>query len=209
MLQIAHGLTEYGQRYEDFAEFLTGYGYAVAVNDVIGHGESVTPGEEPVHIEKWEHTVKDFGTCRRRTEERFGGLPYYMLGFSLGSFILHSYLTEHAQGIQGVILAGTGMIPGSMTCGFFYQFLSGMEYVNQHRKELKLQAPVLLISSARDPVGDFGKGVEKLYSRYRKMGITVELKLIPEYRHDILHDGCRREVWEYIREWMESRGGCA
>ena len=111
VLQIAHGLTEYGQRYEDFAEFLTGYGYAVAVNDVIGHGESVTPGEEPVHIEKWEHTVKDFGTCRRRTEERFGGLPYYMLGFSLGSFILHSYLTEHAQGIQGVILAGTGMIP--------------------------------------------------------------------------------------------------
>lgn len=96
-----------------------------------------------------------------------------------------------------------------MTCGFFYQFLSGRKYVNQHRKELKLQAPVLLISGARDPVGDFGKGVEKLYSRYRKMGITVELKLIPEYRHDILHDGCRREVWEYIREWMESRGGCA
>lgn len=54
--------TEYSQRYKDFAEFLTGYGYAVAANDVIGHGESVIPGEEPVHIEKWEHTVGDFGS---------------------------------------------------------------------------------------------------------------------------------------------------
>ncbi len=271
VLQISHGLTEYGQRYRDFAEFLTRYGYAVAANDVIGHGKSVTPGEEPVHIEKWEDTVKDFETCRRKTGERFGDLPYYTMGFSLGSFILQSYLTEHAAGIQGIILAGTGMIPdfqlkaakayvkyigkkagmnrkdprihelsfgtynkhfdggkkafswlyadetcrlayekeqkGSedMTCGFFYQFLSGMEYVNRHRKKLKLQAPVLLISGSQDPVGDFGKGVEKLYSRYRKMGITADLKLIPGYRHDILHDRCGRKVWEYIREWMERK----
>ncbi|HIV38469.1 MAG TPA: lysophospholipase [Candidatus Blautia stercorigallinarum] len=111
VLQISHGLTEYGQRYRDFAEFLIRYGYAVAANDVIGHGKSVTPGEEPVHIEKWEDTVKDFETCRRKTGERFGDLPYYTMGFSLGSFILQSYLTEHAAGIQGIILAGTGMIP--------------------------------------------------------------------------------------------------
>ena len=74
MLQISHGLTEYGQRYKDFAEFLTGYGYTVAANDVIGHGESVTPGEEPVHIEKWEHTVKDFETCRKAYEREQNGV---------------------------------------------------------------------------------------------------------------------------------------
>lgn len=39
-------------------------------------------------------------------------------------------------------------------------------------------------------------------NRHRK-----ELKLIPGYRHDILHDSCGREVWEYIREWMERGEG--
>ena len=37
-----------------------------------------------------------------------------------------------------------------------------------------------------------------------------ELKLIPAYRHDILHDSCSRQVWEYIWKWMEEkykRGG--
>ena len=37
------------------------------------------------------------------------------------------------------------------------------------------------------------------------MGITADLKLIPGYRHDILHDRCGRKVWEYIREWMERK----
>ena len=29
------------------------------------------------------------------------------------------------------------------------------------------------------------------------------MKLIPGYRHDILHGRCGREGWQYIREWMD------
>lgn len=268
VLQISHGMTEYAQRYRDLAEFFTKHGYIVAVNDVIGHGESVIPGEEPMHMEKWEHAVKDCETCRKKMKALYPQLPYYMMGFSLGSFILQSHQVDYPNTADALIFAGTGRIPSvqlkiakrfvrhvakkaginrtdprihelsfgtynkhfasekgefswlytnkscmkaytkdknrgnDMTCGFFYQFLSGMEYVNRHCKSLKITVPVLLISGAQDPVGDFGKGVKKLYKQYKKMGIPVNLKLIPEYRHDIFHDACKKKVQKYILHWL-------
>ena len=268
VLQISHGMTEYAQRYRDLAEFFTKHGYIVAVNDVIGHGESVIPGEEPMHMEKWEHAVKDCETCRKKMTALYPQLPYYMMGFSLGSFILQSHQVDYPNTADALIFAGTGMIPSvqlkiakrfvrhvakkaginrtdprihelsfgtynkhfasekgefswlytnkscmkaytkdknrgnDMTCGFFYQFLSGMEYVNQHRKSLKIGVPVLLISGLQDPVGNFGKGVKKLYRQYKKMGIQVNLKLISGYRHDIFHDACKKKVQKYILHWL-------
>ncbi|HIR87860.1 MAG TPA: alpha/beta hydrolase [Candidatus Fimimorpha faecalis] len=268
VLQISHGMTEYAQRYRDLAEFFTKHGYIVAVNDVIGHGESVIPGEEPMHMEKWEHAVKDCETCRKKMKALYPQLPYYMMGFSLGSFILQSHQVDYPNTADALIFAGTGRIPSvqlkiakrfvrhvakkaginrtdprihelsfgtynkhfasekgefswlytnkscmkaytkdknrgnDMTCGFFYQFLSGMEYVNQHRKSLKIGVPVLLISGLQDPVGNFGKGVKKLYRQYKKMGIQVNLKLISGYRHDIFHDACKKKVQKYILHWL-------
>ena len=38
VLQIAHGVAEYGMRYAPFAEFMTEHGFAVVANDHLGHG---------------------------------------------------------------------------------------------------------------------------------------------------------------------------
>ena len=40
ILQITHGMTEYIERYEDFALFLTSKGFLVTGHDHLGHGES-------------------------------------------------------------------------------------------------------------------------------------------------------------------------
>ena len=40
VLQIAHGVAEYGMRYAPFAEFMTEHGFAVVANDHLGHGLS-------------------------------------------------------------------------------------------------------------------------------------------------------------------------
>ena len=37
VLQIAHGVAEYGMRYAPFAEFMTEHGFAVVANDHLGH----------------------------------------------------------------------------------------------------------------------------------------------------------------------------
>ena len=41
VVQIAHGMAEHGERYEDFAAFLCSKGIAVLVDDHVGHGKSV------------------------------------------------------------------------------------------------------------------------------------------------------------------------
>ena len=41
ILQISHGMCEYIERYEDFAEFMARNGYVVCGNDHLGHGLSL------------------------------------------------------------------------------------------------------------------------------------------------------------------------
>ena len=46
VLQIAHGMCEFAERYDGFAAFLAGHGYVVCANDHLGHGKSVTDGQQ-------------------------------------------------------------------------------------------------------------------------------------------------------------------
>ena len=48
---------------------------------------------------------------RKQMESRYPGLPYFMLGHSMGSFLTRCYITKYGRGLSGVILAGTGRIP--------------------------------------------------------------------------------------------------
>ena len=41
VLQIVHGIAEFVERYDDFAEYLTGLGYVVVAEDHMGHGRSI------------------------------------------------------------------------------------------------------------------------------------------------------------------------
>ena len=42
MIQICHGMTEYMDRYNEFAEYFTANGYIVFGNDIISHRRSKT-----------------------------------------------------------------------------------------------------------------------------------------------------------------------
>ncbi|MCH3923249.1 alpha/beta fold hydrolase [Limosilactobacillus sp.] len=63
--------------------------------------------------------------------------------------------------------------------------------------------PLLIISGAQDPVGDFGKGVRKLTRLLRVAGCSkVTLKLFKGARHEILHEYNKEEVMQYIIDWI-------
>lgn len=115
VLQIAHGMTEHMGRYEDFAAALCGAGIAVAGFDIRGHGQN--PGNPEIAScgeGGWTASVEDMRLLFGELRQRFPQIPLYMLGFSLGSFLLREYLTKHSrQGeLAGAILAGTGHQPG-------------------------------------------------------------------------------------------------
>ena len=65
---------------------------------------------------------------------------------------------------------------------------------------------VLFVSGDKDPVGDFGAGVWRVYEQYRQAGMKdVEIQLYSGDRHEILNEKDRKRVFEKIADWMAKR----
>lgn len=63
--------------------------------------------------------------------------------------------------------------------------------------------PILIISGAADPVGDWGKGPQKVYKKLQKAGFKhLKLQLFPELRHEILFETEYEEVYHTIGDWL-------
>lgn len=111
VLQVSHGVTEHMLRYEGFSKYFTEKGFVIVGNDHIGHGTSIAEGAEPMYfgpVGSWDWVVADMHTCKTIAKEEFPNVPYGMLGFSLGSFVVRSYLIHHPGEIDAAILIGTG-----------------------------------------------------------------------------------------------------
>lgn len=64
---------------------------------------------------------------------------------------------------------------------------------------IKKELPVFIVSGADDPVGDFGRGVKKVYDGFINSGHTnVKLKLYKDCRHEILNDISRQKLIKEI-----------
>ena len=118
--QIAHGVAEHALRYEPFAEFLNSKGFVVAANDHIGHGLSVTEGAAPLYFgekDGWTHVVDDMFELRKQTRQKYPGIPYILMGHSMGSFLARTYLIRYPGTVTAAIIMGTGQQPGYMVAG--------------------------------------------------------------------------------------------
>ena len=115
VLQITHGMTEHMGRYEAFARYLCSMGITVAGFDLRGHGKN--PGDAEVASfgeGGWAASIEDMRLFYELLEQRFLGVPHYVLGFSFGSFLLREYLTKYPDEgeVAGAIIMGTGHQPG-------------------------------------------------------------------------------------------------
>lgn len=63
--------------------------------------------------------------------------------------------------------------------------------------------PILLISGDMDPVGDYGKGIEKVLEQLLKNGVEdVSMILYPQARHELLNELNKEEVLTDIEQWL-------
>ena len=61
----------------------------------------------------------------------------------------------------------------------------------------------LIISGEMDPVGEYGKGVRKVYDKLIKTGHTkAELKLYPDCRHEVLNELNKDEVYKDVLDFI-------
>ena len=276
VLQICHGMVEYINRYHDFAEYMCERGYYVTGHDHLGHGKSIRNEEDYGYFEEKkgnQFVIGDIQKLREMTIEKYPDVPYYMLGHSMGSFLLRQYLTMYGKGLSGAIIMGTGyqrsavLNMGQLVCrviaafkgwryrsrfvdklsfgsynkrfepgetskdwitsdkdhrqkyvndplcsfmftlGGYYQMFEGMKVLTRKEsmERIPKDLPVLFVAGADDPVGAFGKGVEKVYKKYKTAGMQqVSMHLYEGDRHEILNETDREQVYEDLYQWIES-----
>ena len=117
ILQIIHGMAEYIERYEEMAQYFAKKGILVTGDDHLGHGKTVQ--EEGIYGYFCDRdpatvVVRDVHRLKKMTQEDYPGIPYVLLGHSMGSFILRNYLFRYGTGIQGAIICGTGSQPKAL-----------------------------------------------------------------------------------------------
>ena len=69
------------------------------------------------------------------------------------------------------------------------------------------ELPLLIASGNADPVGEYGKAVERIYNKYKKHMDDVELKLYDGCRHELHSEINAQEVFEDIYNWTVERVG--
>lgn len=134
IMQISHGMVEYIERYDEFACYLAQRGFLVVGNDHLGHGSSVTQESEWGYFtdkKPSETVVADLYQVTRIASSQYPDCPYFILGHSMGSFLLRRYLTLHSETVTGAVICGTGSQPdvvtvfGMFACGLIRMFRGG------------------------------------------------------------------------------------
>lgn len=113
VLQIVHGMSEYVERYNGFASFLTQNGFAVIGNDHLGHGKSAKSDDDLGFFASNNGdkiVIKDLYSVLLYAKEKWQGVPVFILGHSMGSFFVRQFLTEYSEKLNGAIVMGTGFI---------------------------------------------------------------------------------------------------
>ncbi|MCI9224920.1 MAG: alpha/beta hydrolase [Acutalibacter sp.] len=273
VIVIAHGMAEHSGRYSHFARFLAGKGFAVYMNDHAGHGRSAQIKGHFADNDGWECVVKDLCALMDQAVERHPGLPVFMLGHSMGSFLTRSFITRYGQRLAGCIICGTmGKNPGvplgkaiasaqikllgprstgrrisrlssagynkrienpvndsawlstddevcrvfeadplsnfPFTAAGYRDLFIGLGEISSPdwARKVPKELPVFLIAGDQDPVGNYGAGPRQVADWLQAAGVhSVQLKLYPGMRHEVLNEIGREEVYGDVLEWLEGR----
>lgn len=98
-------------------------------------------------------------------------------------------------------------------CGFtlttqaWVDFLDGKALLSgrEQRSRIPAHLPILLLSGTRDPVGENGRGVERLVTLYKQAGLShVTLQLYPDARHELVNELNREIVTADLIAWVDA-----
>ncbi len=109
VLLVVHDMSEHMGRYEDLAAYMAENGILVVGHDQIGHGKSSAPEDRGYFGPKngWLDMIYDVEEHRKLIAARHPGVPVFVLGNSMGSYIARIYLSEFGDDICGAVIMGT------------------------------------------------------------------------------------------------------
>lgn len=112
IVQVIHGFGEHSRRYLHMIVGFMDAGYIVAADDHVGHGKTAMEndtwgdwGDKGFHtMMEDEHKLKEL-VC-----EKYPGLPYFLFGHSMGSFIARDFAAKYGEELAGITICGTAGI---------------------------------------------------------------------------------------------------
>ncbi len=113
---LSHGMSEHSGRYERLGAALAQAGFALYAHDQRGHGRTAAHGVLGHYADQdgWNKVVDDLASLNASVGQRHPGVPVFLLGHSMGSYIAQAYLLHHGASLQGAILSGSNFQPVSL-----------------------------------------------------------------------------------------------
>ncbi len=112
VIQVLHGMTSHMKRYKELGEALNAYGYIAYGDDHRPHGD--TAGLDNLGKagkNNFTESVRDEIEITKMLKARFN-LPVQIFAHSYGSFLAQSYITQHGELLDGLILSGSAHMGG-------------------------------------------------------------------------------------------------
>ncbi len=115
VVQLVHGIAEHTARYDHFARYLTEHDLAVAAEDHMGHGGSISKATpQGCFAGGWQGAVEDVHILFEHMQMQIDA-PFFLLGHSMGSFLTRSFLIRYPETrLRGAILSGTAWQPNAV-----------------------------------------------------------------------------------------------
>ena len=138
VLQIAHGMCGYKERYVGFMEYMADHGVACVASDHRGHGASIISRDDLGYMYKGGYTalVEDMKLVSDWTHKEFPNVPLFLLGHSMGGMAARIYAKKYDSMLSGLIVCGT---PGYSTTARAGMILTWfMKLFNRGRMRLPL-----------------------------------------------------------------------
>ena len=98
-----------------------------------------------------------------------------------------------------------GFVP---TCSLFRDMMTGVKFITnvKNLEAMDKDMPVYFMSGDMDPVGECGKGVQRAYDNFKKVGMKdVTMKLYKDGRHEMLNEINNKEVYGDILAWINGK----
>lgn len=115
ILQLVHGSAEHLLRYEHFAEKMNAAGIIVVGDDHRGHGRTANIKEKELGFfakkNGWDKLIDDEKMLNDYIHKMWPGKPVFMLGHSMGSFMVRTYAIKYSETIDGLLIMGTAENP--------------------------------------------------------------------------------------------------
>ena len=118
LFHVVHGMTEHMARYDRFLADMAEAGFIAFGYDHIGHGRTAKDDSELGYIAKkrgWELLARDVAVYEDAVRREFGArdLPLYLMGHSMGSFVVRLAATRFVKPEKLIVMGTAGANPAA------------------------------------------------------------------------------------------------